>query len=127
VHLPVFVPGALLFIGDVHATMGDGEISVTALEIPGEVRMRVDLVKSERIRRPWIEFPDCWVTTGDGPGIADAIRVAADEMAHFLMRRLGLSADDAYMLLSVRGDARVSQCAEPTMLAATARMVMPRL
>lgn len=127
VHLPVFVPGALLFIGDVHASMGDGEISITALEIPGEVRVRVDLVKGEGIRRPWIELPDAWVTTGDGPGTADAVRVAAEEMAGFLMGRLGLSADDAYMLLSIRGDARVSQCAEPTMVAATARMIMPRL
>jgi amidase len=127
VHLPVFVPGALLFIGDVHASMGDGEIAITALEIPGEVRVRVDLVKGEGIRRPWIELPDAWVTTGDGPGIAEAVRVAAEEMARFLMRRLGLSADEAYMLLSIRGDARVSQCAEPTMLAATARMIMPRL
>jgi amidase len=127
VHLPVFVPGALLAIGDVHATMGDGEISITALEIPGEVRVQVDLAKDEGIRRPWIELPDCWITTGDGPGIGEAIRVAADEMAHFLMRRLGLSADEAYMLLSVRGDARVSQCAEPAMVAATARMIMPRL
>ena len=94
---------------------------------PAEVRVRVDLGKGEGIRRPWIEFPDCWITTGDGPGIADAIRVAAEEMAHLLMRRLGLSADEAYMLLSVRGDARVSQCAEPTVVAATARMIMPRL
>ena len=31
------------------------------------------------------------------------------------------------MLLSVRADARVSQCAEPAMIAATARMIMPRL
>jgi amidase len=127
VHLPVFVPGAFLFIGDVHASMGDGEISITALEIPGEVRVRVDLVKGEAIRRPRIEFPDCWITTGDGPGIADAIRVAAEEMARLLMRRLALSADEAYMLLSLRGDARVSQCADPAMVAATARMTMPRL
>ena len=127
VHLPVFVTGALLSIGDVHACMGDGEISITALEIPGEVRVRVDLGVHEGIRRPWIELPDSWVTTGDGPGIADAIRVAAEEMAQLLMRRLGLSADEAYMLLSVRGDARVSQCAEPAVVAATARMVMPRL
>jgi amidase len=127
VYLPVFVPGAFLFIGDIHASMGDGEISITALEIPGEVRVRVDLSKGEGIRRPWIEFPDCWITTGDGPGIAEAIQVAADEMAHFLMRHLKLSADEAYMLLSIRADARVSQCAEPTMVAATARMVMPRL
>ena len=127
VHLPVFVPGALLFIGDAHACMGDGEISITALEIPADVRVRVELVKGERLRRPWIELPDSWVTTGDGPGIADAIRVAAEEMARLLMRRLGLSADEAYMLLSVRGDAQVSQCADPGMLAATARMTMPRL
>ncbi len=127
VHLPVFVPGALLCIGDVHACMGDGEISVTALEIPAEVRVRVDLVKGEGVRRPWIELPDSWVTTGDGPGIADAIRVAAEEMAQLLMRRLGLSANDAYMLLSVRGDAQVSQCADPAVLAATARMAIPRL
>jgi amidase len=127
VHLPVFVPGALLAIGDVHASMGDGEISITALEIPGEVRVRVGLAKDEPLRRPWIEFPDCWITTGDGPGIAEAIRVAAEEMARLLMRRLSLSADDAYMLLSIRGDARVSQCAEPAVVAATARMIMPRL
>jgi len=127
VHLPVFVPGALLFIGDIRASMGDGEIAITALEIPGEVRVRVELMKSERILRPWIELPDCWITTGEGAGIAEAIQVAAEEMAHFLMRRLKLSADEAYMLLSIRADARVSQCAEPTMLAATARMVMPRL
>lgn len=127
VSLPVFVPGALLSIGDVHASMGDGEISITALEVPGEVRVRVDLEKGAALRRPWIDLPDSWITTGDGPNIADAIRVAAEEMAHLLMRRLGLSADDAYMLLSIRGDARVSQCAEPAVVAATARMVMPRL
>ncbi len=127
VHLPVFVPGALLAIGDVHASMGDGEISITALEACGEVRVRVDLAKSEGLGRPWIELPDCWITTGDGPTLADAIRVAAEEMARFLMRRLDLSADDAYMLLSIRGDAKVSQCAEPSMIAATARVVMPKL
>ncbi len=127
VHLPVRVPGGQLFIGNVHASMGDGEISITALEIPGEVRVRVDLRRGEEIPRPWIEFPDRWITTGDGPGITEAVRVAAEEMASLLMRRLNLSADEAYMLLSIRGDVRVSQCAEPAMLAATARVVMPRL
>ena len=127
VHLPVFVPGGLCGLGDVHASMGDGEITITALEIPAEVRVRIDLIKGEGIRRPWIELPDAWITTGDGPGIGDAIRVAADEMAGFLMRRLELSAEDAYMLLSIRADMRVGQCAEPAMIAATARVVMPKL
>jgi amidase len=127
VHLPVSVPGGLLALGDVHASMGDGEISITALETCAEVRVRVDLAKGEGIRRPWIELPDAWITTGDGPGIGDAIRIAADEMAAFLGQRLGLSQEDAYILLSIRGDMRVGQCAEPSMIAATARVVMPKL
>ncbi len=127
VRLPVFVPGALLAIGDVHASMGDGEISVTALEICGEVRVRVDLEKGAGIVRPWIELPDSWITTGDGPGIADAIRVGCEEMAALLQRRLGLSIEDAYMLMSIRGDVKISQCCDPAMIAATARVVMPKL
>jgi amidase len=126
VHLPVFVPGGLLAIGDVHASMGDGEVSITALEICGEVTARVDLAKGEGIARPWIEFPDCWISTGDGPTIGDAIRVACEEMAKLLQRHLGLSVDDAYMLVSIRGDVKVSQCAEASMVAATARVVMPK-
>ena len=127
VSLPVFVPGALLALGDVHAVMGDGEISITALEICGEVTVRVDLVKGEPLARPLIEFPDCWITTGDGPLATDAIRVACEEMAGLLQRRLGLSVEDAYMLIGIRGDVRVSQCCEPSAVAATARVVMPRV
>jgi amidase len=126
VCLPVFVPGALLALGDVHATMGDGEISISALEICGEVTVRVDLVKDARLARPRIEFPDCWITTGDGPLATDAIRVACEEMAGLLQQRLGLSVEEAYMLVGIRGDVRVSQCCEPSAIAATARVVMPR-
>src|SRR5215217_2442963 len=43
VSLPVHVPGALLAIGDVHASMGDGEVSGTGIEINAEVTARVDL------------------------------------------------------------------------------------
>jgi amidase len=86
----------------------------------------VDRVKGARIGRPWIEFPDCWISTGDGPFIGDAIRLACEEMAAFLQRRLGLSLEEAYMLLSIRGDVRVSQCCEPSMVASTARVVMPK-
>ncbi len=36
VHLPVRVPGALFYIGDVHAVMGDGEVSGSGFEIAAE-------------------------------------------------------------------------------------------
>lgn len=126
VHLPVFVPGALLALGDLHASMGDGEVSITALEICGEAHVRVGLAKGAGISRPRIEFPDAWITTGDGPGVADAIRVACQEMAALLQGQYGLSFPEAYMLLGIRGDVRVGQCAEPRMVGATARVLMPK-
>ena len=45
VYLPVFHPGALLALGDVHALMGDGEVSGTAVETSAEVKIRVDVIK----------------------------------------------------------------------------------
>lgn len=35
-HLPVYVPGATFSLGDVHAAMGDGEVTMTGLEIPSK-------------------------------------------------------------------------------------------
>ena len=52
VHLPVHVAGALLAIGDIHASMGDGEVSGTGIEIAGEVTVRVDLEPGAAPRDP---------------------------------------------------------------------------
>src|SRR5579864_1421589 len=45
VYFPVNVPGALLFMGDGHAAMGDGEVAGTAIEVPLKVRVRVSVIK----------------------------------------------------------------------------------
>ena len=44
-HFPVWIPGANFGIGDVHATMGNSEVSGSAVEISGEVTLRIELVK----------------------------------------------------------------------------------
>ena len=113
VHLPVAVPGALLGLGDVHASMGDGEISMVAVEIAAEVTVRVDLARGAAVPRPWIETAAAWVTTGDAPETADALRIAAEGMASLLQERLDLSFDDAYMLMSARCDVQVASSAAP--------------
>ena len=41
VHLPVRVPGASFYVGDVHASMGDGEVCGTGVEIGARVHLRV--------------------------------------------------------------------------------------
>jgi amidase len=126
VHLPVHVPGALLAIGDVHASMGDGEVSGTGVEIAGEVTVRVDLVPSAAPARPWIETDDAWITTGSGPMLEDAVEMAVEEMTRLVMERFTLSRTEAFLLVSARGDVRIGQCARIRGLDATAYAVVPK-
>jgi amidase len=126
VHLPVFVPGALLGIGDVHASMGDGEVSMVGFEICAEVTVRVDLLKEETITRPWIETADGrWVTTGDDPDPAVAMRIAVEEMVNLLQKRPSLSFEETYMLVTACGDLAICQACEPGDFAVTTRMSIP--
>lgn len=57
IYLPVFVDGALLYLGDAHAAMGHGELSASGLEMPAESLITVDLIKHKRIPGPRIESP----------------------------------------------------------------------
>jgi amidase len=111
VYLPVHVPGALLAIGDIHASMGDGEVSGTGVEISGEVMVSVKVLKGQAPRRPWIETDEAWISTGQGETLDDAVREAVEEMTGILMRELRLDRTDAYLLISARGDVRIGQSA----------------
>ena len=78
-------PGALLAIGDVHASMGDGEVCGTGVEINGEVTVTVDLLKGQAPERIWVETPDSWATTGQAESLDDAVKQAVEGMTAFLM------------------------------------------
>jgi len=58
VYLPVFVEGGYLYLGDVHAAMGHGELSATGLEMPAETVISVELIKGKKIPGPRIESLD---------------------------------------------------------------------
>jgi len=127
VHLPVTVPGAGLAIGDVHAAMGDGEITMVGLEICAEVTVTVCLVKDDPVSRPWIETPDVWVTTGDHADTTEALRMAADQMVDLLQRKVGVGFNDAYMMMSAAGDVQICQLCGPGTFPVTTRAVFPRI
>lgn len=126
VHLPVAVPGALLGLGDVHAAMGDGEITFIGLEICAEVTVRVELVKGAETKRPLIETAEHWITTGEGDSLAAAARLAAGEMVDLMQQRLGLGFEDAYMLASAAVDVQICQCCEPGAFPVTTRAVVSK-
>ena len=123
IHLPVSVPDALLSLGDVHASMGDGEISMVGFEICAAVRIRVHLRKGESVSRPWIQTADGrWVTTGDDPDPARALQIASEEMVDRLMVHLSLTFEEAYMLVTARGDLTICQACQPVVFPVTTRL-----
>lgn len=126
VYLPVHHPGGLLAIGDVHASMGDGEVCGTGVEINGEVTARVELLKGQAPERIWIETPEAWATTGQAESLDDAVRQAVDGMTAMLMERFGLDRTEAFLLVSARGDVRVGQCARIAGCDATAYVLFPK-
>src|SRR5207237_3801811 len=54
VLLPVYHPGALFYLGDVHASQGDTEFTGTAAETQATVRLKLELVKGKRV--PWMRI-----------------------------------------------------------------------
>lgn len=52
VWFPVAVAGALFFVGDCHATQGDGEIVGTGIETAFEVELRLTVDKTRRLTWP---------------------------------------------------------------------------
>lgn len=71
-YLPVYVPGALLFLGDAHAAMGHGELSANGLEMPAETEITVRLEK-KTIPAPRIETATEIMTIATGCPMERAI------------------------------------------------------
>ncbi len=100
VYFPVFVPGALLFVGDGHALQGDGEISGTGIEISFEVRFTVDVIKGQDIYWPRGENDAYIFTVGNARPLDQAMQHATTEMLRLLQQDYGLSVREASLLLS---------------------------
>lgn len=122
-YLPVNVPGANLAIGDVHAAMGDGEVSVSGLEIPAEVTVRVSVLKGRPYPLPFLVTPDQAITIASRESLDAAAAEATRMMRDFLAEVTELDATEALMLLSLRGDLVISQMVDPLR---TVRMEIPR-
>jgi amidase len=109
VILPVAVPDALLYAGDIHAVQGDGELSGVGLEIAATVRLRVELLPGAAPSWPWALWADrIAVMTADEDFVA-ARREACEAMVTALERSFGIEAAEAMALLSVAGDMRMGQ------------------
>ncbi len=128
VYLPVRQPGGLLAIGDMHASMGDGEVCFTGVEIAGEVTIRVGLLKGKQGTWPVTELGDRWVVHGTaGPDFMDALDRACEEGARFLVDQWGFTIEEAFVFLSVACDANICQACRPQPFSTIARIAIPKI
>ncbi len=108
-YYPVTRPGALLSLGDPHLSEGDGEISGTALEASLDVVLQVRVRRDLPIDVPVLETPTHWYVHWFGDDLDEAMTDAARSQLRFLHNVWGLTADDAYAVMSVGGDFTVTQ------------------
>ena len=120
---PVAVEGALFGCGDMHAAMGDGEISVSGAEVAGYATVTLTALPDLHLVDPLIE-------NGTHLGIiasAESLDAAADravhEMVDLLHDRTGVDEAELVMLLSLVADVQVCQMVDPQK---TVRFMVPK-
>ena len=135
-YYPVSVKGALLSVGDPHASQGDSELCGTAIECSLTGTFQLILHKKALLpgtpladlRYPLLETPDEWLLHGFsypnyladlGPDAQNtvfqkssvdlAMRDAFRKMRHFLMTTQSLNEDEAISLMSIAVDFGITQ------------------
>ncbi|HZO88063.1 MAG TPA: acetamidase/formamidase family protein [Chthonomonadaceae bacterium] len=99
VYFPVFVEGALLFVGDGHAIQGDGEIVGTGIEVSFDVQFTVKLRKGKRIHWPRAENATHIIAVGNARPLDQALQHATSEMVRWLEDDYGLDPVGTHTLL----------------------------
>ncbi len=122
-YFPVFAEGALFALGDFHAAMGDGEVGVSGIEVPGSATVTLDIVKKTEIRHPLLENESGFTFIVSAKTLDEAVEIAVEETAELLAVRTGMSLSEVTMLLSAVGEVQVSQVVDPLV---TVRCFVPR-
>jgi amidase len=113
IYLPVRAPGARLFLGDCHATQGDGELCGVAIEFPTETTITVNLLKGWTIQGPRIENRNFIMSVGSGRPMEEATRTAYADLLSWMVEAFGFDRYDAYFVLTQIARVRVGNMVDP--------------
>ncbi|WP_028794048.1 acetamidase/formamidase family protein [Thalassobaculum salexigens] len=108
-YLPVWTKGGKLSLGDGHGVQGDGEVCVTAIETALEGEIEVHLRKDLSLDYPRAETPDARITMGMNADLDNAASHALRQMIDWIVDTTNLSRSQAFMLMSLAADVRVTQ------------------
>ncbi|WP_255006159.1 acetamidase/formamidase family protein [Roseovarius sp. M141] len=112
-YLPVFEPGAMLYLGDGHAAQGDGEICGAGIEVSVDVVLAVNVIKGRQVMWPRGEDGDWIWVVGNARSLEMALRYSASEMLRWLMAEFEIEASAACMLLAQSAKFDIANATNP--------------
>ncbi|WP_226659392.1 acetamidase/formamidase family protein [Guptibacillus hwajinpoensis] len=122
-YFPVFAEGALFGLGDFHAAMGDGEVSVSGIEVPGKATVKLEVIKGESLVQPILENEEVVTQIASAATLDEAAKLATELMVDRVVKKTGMTVAEATMLMSAVGQVEVCQIVDPLM---TARFIVPK-
>lgn len=122
-YFPVAVDGALFGCGDMHAVMGDGEVSVSGAEVAGYATVTLTALPELSVSNPLIENDTHFGIIVSAESLDKAAELAVQQMVDLLASRTNESEADLVMLLSLVADVRVCQMVDPEK---TVRFMVPK-
>ena len=109
--LPVFHPGALLFMADGHAIMADGEPTGAGIETSVDVEFSVDVVKKANLSGPRVRTKDYIISVGSQAEFISTldrgVQLATSDMVRWLIEEFKMEPWAAHMLVSVKAEYEV--------------------
>ena len=122
-YFPVAVDGALFGCGDMHAAMGDGEVSVSGAEVAGYATVTLTALPELKLVNPLIENDTHFGIIVSAESLDAAAELAVQQMVDLLASRTSESEADLVMLLSLVADVQVCQMVDPQK---TVRFMVPK-
>ena len=112
-YLPVYHPGALLFVGDGHAAEGACELTGDALETSMDVEFTVDVIQGDSPDMPRAENDDALMALGIGGSLTDALQSATTSMAQWLEHDYKLNTAEVAMVLGTSMQYEIAEVVDP--------------
>ena len=111
VWLPVYHPGALLFLADGHALMADGEPTGAGIETSMDVEFGVELRKAARFTGPRVVTRDYIISVGSQAEFIStldrAVQIATSDMVRWLVDDYKMEPWAAHLLISAKAEYEV--------------------
>jgi len=129
IYLQSLNEGGLLFVGDVHASQGDGEVCGVANEVAATVKLECQVLKDKRLRNVRIVNDHSLISVYCYRPMEDAFRQAMRDLILWIEEDYGLTRRESYLLMSVCPEFRLrtyQMCAGLGRLETTVGAEFPR-